>query len=156
MLYINDLNQPIKFCKVHHFADETNLLCHSSSIKKLNKSVKYVGAKINANLTLQHHLNDRPIKLNRVNAALFKMTKHVSPKRLISICFAIFDSYLSYCCLVWAQNFSTIQQIVILRKNAIRIANFFLAKQNLKLLGQKSQHFSNDPFQSYYYLFQVN
>ena len=37
LLYINDLNQAIKFCKVHHFADDTNLLCLSNSIKKLNK-----------------------------------------------------------------------------------------------------------------------
>ena len=37
LLYINDLNQAITFCKVHHFADDTNLLCHSNSIKKLNK-----------------------------------------------------------------------------------------------------------------------
>ena len=27
LLYINDLNQAIKFCKVHHFADDANLLC---------------------------------------------------------------------------------------------------------------------------------
>ena len=26
LLYINDLNQTIKLCKVHHFADDTNLL----------------------------------------------------------------------------------------------------------------------------------
>ena len=39
LLYINDLNQEIKFCKFHHFADDTNLLCHSNSIKKLNKVV---------------------------------------------------------------------------------------------------------------------
>ena len=26
-LYINDLNQAIKFCKVHRFADDINLLC---------------------------------------------------------------------------------------------------------------------------------
>ena len=39
LLYINDLNQAIKFCKVHHFADDTNLLCLSNSIKKLNKLV---------------------------------------------------------------------------------------------------------------------
>ena len=32
LLYINDLNQAIKFCKVHHFADDTNLLCPSNSI----------------------------------------------------------------------------------------------------------------------------
>ena len=39
LLYINDLNQAIKFCKVHHFADDTNLLCLGNSIKKLNKLV---------------------------------------------------------------------------------------------------------------------
>ena len=39
LLYMNDLNQAIKFCKVHHFADDTNLLCLGNSIKKLNKLV---------------------------------------------------------------------------------------------------------------------
>ena len=29
-LYIDDLNQAIKFCTFHHFADDTNLLCHSN------------------------------------------------------------------------------------------------------------------------------
>ena len=52
------------------------------------------------------------------------MRKYVSCKILRSIYFAIFDSCLSYCCLVWAQNCSTIQQIVILQKKAIRIINF--------------------------------
>ena len=37
--YINDLNQAITFCKIHHFADDTNFLCLSNSIKKLNKLV---------------------------------------------------------------------------------------------------------------------
>ena len=163
-LYINDLNQAIKFCKVHHFADDTNLLCLCNSIKKLNKlvnadlkhlvnwlnankislnvkktemvifkskqkkfegdfkiklcgkrlypteSVKYLGVKIDTNLSWQYHVNDLSIKLNRANA-------------LLSIYFAIFDSYLSYCCLVWAQNYSTIQRIIILQKKAIRIIN---------------------------------
>ena len=45
-------------------------------------------------------------------------------KILRSIYFAIFDFYLSYCCLVWAQNCGTVQQIIILRKKAIRIINF--------------------------------
>ena len=36
----------------------------------------------------------------------------------------IFDSYLSYCCFVWAQNRSTIQRIVILQKKAVRIISF--------------------------------
>ena len=36
-LYIDDLNVASEHCKVHHFADHTNLLCANSSIKKLNK-----------------------------------------------------------------------------------------------------------------------
>ena len=39
LLYINDLNHAIKFCKFDHFADDTNLLCLGNSIKKLNKLV---------------------------------------------------------------------------------------------------------------------
>ena len=48
LLYINDLNQAIRFCKVYHFADETNVLCLSNFIKRLNKLV---------NADLKHLLN---------------------------------------------------------------------------------------------------
>ena len=44
------------------------------------ESVKYLGVKIDANLTWQHHINDLSIKLNRANALLFKMRKYVSLK----------------------------------------------------------------------------
>ena len=53
LLYINGLNQAMKFSKVHHFADDTNLLCISNSIKKLNKPVnaelKYLVNCLNTN-----------------------------------------------------------------------------------------------------------
>ena len=39
LLYINDLNQVITFCKVYHSSDDTNLLCMINFIKKLNKLV---------------------------------------------------------------------------------------------------------------------
>ena len=39
LLYINDLNQAIKFFKVYHFADDTNLSCLSNSIKKMKHLV---------------------------------------------------------------------------------------------------------------------
>ena len=58
LLYTNDLNQAIKSCKVHHFADDTNLLFLSNSIKKLNKQV-------NADLKhLVNWLNANKISLN--------------------------------------------------------------------------------------------
>ena len=88
------------------------------------ESVKYLGVKIATSLSSKYHVNDFSVKLNRANALLFKMRKYVSCKILRSIYFAIFDSYLSYCCLAWAQNCSTIQRIVILQKNAIRITSF--------------------------------
>ena len=68
LLYINDLNQAIKFCKVHHFPDDTNLLCLSNSIKKLNKIV-------NPDLKrLLNWLNENQISLNvkRTEMVIFK------------------------------------------------------------------------------------
>ena len=88
------------------------------------EGVKYLDVKIDANLSRQYHVKDLSTKLNRANALFFKMRKYVSLKILRSIYFAIFDSYLSYCCLVWAQNRGTIQRIVILQKKAVRIINF--------------------------------
>ena len=77
------------------------------------ESVKYLGVKIDANLSWQYHVNDLSIKLNRATALFLKMRKYVSLKILRSISFGIFDICLCYCCLVWAQNYSTIQQIII-------------------------------------------
>ena len=37
LVYINDWSQSIKFCKVRHFADDTNLLPFSRSVNRLNK-----------------------------------------------------------------------------------------------------------------------
>ena len=64
------------------------------------ESVKYLGVKIDTNLSWQYHVNDLSVKLNRVNALLFKMRKYVSCNILRSIYFTIFDSYVTICCLV--------------------------------------------------------
>ena len=58
LLYTNDLNLAIKYCKVHHFADDTNLLYTNNSIKKLNKMLN----KDLKNLT--NWLNANKISLN--------------------------------------------------------------------------------------------
>ena len=53
LIYINDLHFAIKYCKVHHFADDTNLLNFNNSIKKINKQVghdlEYLSYWLNAN-----------------------------------------------------------------------------------------------------------
>ena len=58
LVYINDLNQALKFCKVHHFADDTNLIHFSKSVNRLNK---YVNLDLK-NLT--YWLNANRISLN--------------------------------------------------------------------------------------------
>ena len=85
------------------------------------ESVKYLGVKIDTNLSWQYHVNDLSIKLDRANALLSKIRKFVSLKILRSVYFAVFNSYLSYCCLVWAQNHSTIRRIIILQKRLLEL-----------------------------------
>ena len=58
LVHINDLNQALKFCKVHHFADDTNLIHFSKSVNRLNK---YVNLDLK-NLT--YWLNANRISLN--------------------------------------------------------------------------------------------
>ena len=83
LLYINDLNQAIKFCKVHQFADDINLLCLGNSIKKLNKLV-------NADLKrLVNWLNANKISLNviKTEMVIFKSKQKKSEGDLkIKLC----------------------------------------------------------------------
>ena len=41
LIYINQLNQAIKFSRVHHFADNTNLLLVDNYLKKINKHTSH-------------------------------------------------------------------------------------------------------------------
>ena len=48
----------------------------------LTESVKYLGVKIDTNLSWKCQVNNLSIKLNRANTLLFKIRKNVSPKIL--------------------------------------------------------------------------
>ena len=39
LICISDLNHTIKFCKVHHFTDDTNLIHFSKSVNKLHRYI---------------------------------------------------------------------------------------------------------------------
>ena len=74
LIYINDLYTSIKFCKVHHFADDTNLLHFTDSVKSLNKSINYDLKQ------LVHWLNANKIALNmsKTELVFFKPRKKQS------------------------------------------------------------------------------
>ena len=41
LIYINDLHEAIRYCKVHHFADDTDLFHTKKSVKNLNKLLSH-------------------------------------------------------------------------------------------------------------------
>ena len=85
------------------------------------KSVKYLGIKIDENLTWIDHINDIAIKLNRANAMLFKVMEFVNINILKSICDAIFDCHLICVNTVWGQNRSSMNRLTILQKKPLTL-----------------------------------
>ena len=68
LIYINDVNQAIKFCKVHHFADDTNLLHFNKSFAKLNKLVNLD----TKNLTVWLNANKISLNVDKTELVIFK------------------------------------------------------------------------------------
>ena len=68
LIYINDLNQAIKFCKGDHFADDTNLLHFNKSVAKLNKLV----SQDMKNLTVWLNTNKISLNVEKTEPAIFK------------------------------------------------------------------------------------
>ena len=89
-----------------------------------SNSVKYLGIKIDRFLHWHDQVNSIAVKLNRANALLLKIRNYVNTKTLRNIYFAIFDSHLSYSCIVWALNINKVRRLIILQKKALRIMNF--------------------------------
>ena len=89
-----------------------------------SNSVKYLGLKIDKFLHWHDQVNNIAAKLNRASALLLKIRNYVNMKTLRNIYYAIFDSHLTYSCIVWAQNINTVNRLIILQKKALRIMNF--------------------------------
>ena len=68
LIYINELSTAIKLCKVHHFADDTNLLQINDSMKKLNKAVNFDLK----NLTNWLNTNKISLNVSKTELILFK------------------------------------------------------------------------------------
>ena len=68
LLYINDLHVAIKHCKVHHFADDTNLLIINKSLKRLNELLN-IDLK---NLTNWLNANKTSLNVSKTELIIFK------------------------------------------------------------------------------------
>ena len=73
LVYINDLHKAIRYCKVLHFADDTNLTLFGKSVSKLNKSVN----KDLKNLVMWLNANKISLNIGKTELVIFKSTKKV-------------------------------------------------------------------------------
>ena len=87
-------------------------------------SIKYVDVKIDEDLYWHDEVNIIKVELNRANALLLKIRNYVNIETLRNIYFAIFDSHLSYSCILWTQNVNTVRRLIILPKKALQVMNF--------------------------------
>ena len=99
LIYINDLHNAIKYSKVHHFADDTNLLVSDMSIKviqkRINLDLKYLCKWLKANkialnaskteVVIFRNIN-KPIMHNKTNEdkkSIFETKIKIDGKRII-------------------------------------------------------------------------
>ena len=75
LIYINDLHKAIRYCKVHHFADDTNLFHTNKSVKNLNKLVNHDMKQLNNWLSA----NKISLNVEKTGLVIFK-----SPRKVLS------------------------------------------------------------------------
>ena len=106
-----------------------------------------------------------PLNWIELMLSFFKIRKYVSPKilRSISILVVLTLTYLTaLCCLVWAQNFSSIKWILILQKKAVRVINsqprnshtiqakFYLCLENILFVSKSLNNLSPSIFNTWF------
>ena len=74
LIYIDDLNCAIRYCLVHHFADDTNLLNYNNSVKRMNKQVN----QDLKNLTNWLNANKICLNVSKTEVVLFKSSRKLT------------------------------------------------------------------------------
>ena len=79
LLYINDLHKAVQHSSVHHFADDTNLLYTSKSLKKINKHINHDIKNLCQSLRNNKiSLNASKTEINIFKTRLKSTTKHLN------------------------------------------------------------------------------
>ena len=129
---LKNFSNRLKANKISLNVGKTELVLFTSSKKQLDcdlkiklkgkrlyetDSVKYLGIQIDKRLTWKQHINHVALKLNKANAMLSKLRHVLDIKTLRSVYYAIFESYLCFASLVWAQDNNSVKKLHLLQKN---------------------------------------
>ena len=107
LIHINDLNEAIKFSRVHHFPEDTNLLLVDNSLKKINKHISH-----NLNFLTAWLTANRSLNTSKTEILLFRpkskrnITKHLNVRisgqyipqktQVKYLCLTIIDEHLDW------------------------------------------------------------
>jgi hypothetical protein len=135
-----NLVQWLRSNKLFLNSNKTELVIFKSNKKKIYKnmnfrlsgkkiepvnSIKYLGIKIDSNLSFLSHCKDIARKLSRSNGMLSKIRHFVNLETLLNIYHAIFGSHLRYACQVWGQSHQqTLIRLSHLQNKALKIIHF--------------------------------
>ena len=106
-LSANKISRNVEKTKLVIFKSPRKVLSKEIKIKLTGKriypsnSVKYLRVRIDKFLHWHDQVNSIAVKLSRANALLLKIRNYVNTKTLRNIYYAIFDSHLTYFCIVW-------------------------------------------------------
>ena len=85
-------------------------------------SVRYLGIKIDSKLNWKSHVDTTAAKLNRTNTMFYKVRDFVNANVLKWIYHALFESHISYACIIWGQNISTINRLYVLQERHLELS----------------------------------
>ena len=126
LIYINDMNKAITHSKIKHFADDTNILYSSKSLKDINKKINHDLS----NLVQWLRANRISLNVKKTDIVIFKPKQKIITKNLnfrISGQKILPTSSTKYLGLILDENLMFKTQLDILRKKLSR-ANGLLAK----------------------------
>ena len=84
-------------------------------------NTKFLGVYIDQHLTQKTHVNFIAAKISKSVGLLYKAKYHLPSKSLLTLYYALFYPYLTYCNLIWASAYVTnLERIYLLQKRAVR------------------------------------
>ena len=109
-LSANKISRNVEKTELVIFKSPRKVLSDQIKIKLTGKrlypsnSLKYLGVRTDKFLHWHDQVNNIAVKLNRANGLFLKIRNYIKTKTLRNTYFAIFDSHLTYSCIIWAQN----------------------------------------------------
>ena len=81
LIYINDLNNAIKFSSIRHFVDDSNILYRNKSLRKINQRINFGLRNFNEWL----RANRIALNTNKIKIIMFRTPRKALTRKSLSV-----------------------------------------------------------------------